>query len=50
MEDFGDDSVDMIEMLMEPEKIFGIEIPDSDLQRLGRFGYTVNHLAGKLGL
>ncbi len=34
MEDLGADSLDVIEMVMEMEEVFSIEVPDSELEPL----------------
>ena len=36
--DLGADSLDTVEMIMEFEKEFGIEIPDEDTQKIGTVG------------
>lgn len=50
MDDLGGDSVDMVEMLMELQQRFEVNIPDADFQKFMRFGYTVRYLAEKLGV
>ena len=34
MEDLGDDSLDVVEMLMAMEDSFGITVPDEDIEEL----------------
>ena len=49
--DLGADSLDTVEMIMEFEKEFGINIPDDDAADLiSTFGKSVNYVCDKLGL
>jgi acyl carrier protein len=50
MDDLGADSVDMVEILMDLQDAFGIDIPDAEVERLDRVGAIVDYLAAKLGL
>lgn len=34
MDDLGADSLDVVEMLMEMEEVFGFSIPDEDIEEL----------------
>ncbi len=47
--DLGADSVDFVELLMHFQEAFGIAIPDSEADDLGRFGAAVDYLAAKVG-
>ena len=46
--DLGADSLDTVEMIMEFEKEFGIEIPDEDTQKSGTVGEAIAYVEGKL--
>ena len=46
--DLGADSLDTVEMIMEFEKEFGIEIPDEDTQKIGTVGDAISYVEGKL--
>lgn len=47
--DLGADSLDIVELIMEFEKEFGISIPDEDAEKIGTVGnaieYIQNHTA-----
>ena len=45
----GADSLDSIELVMELEERFGIEIPDEDAQELQTVGDVVNYIGKKIG-
>lgn len=45
--DFGADSLDLFEMVMEFEDEFDIEIPTEDLESMDTVGSIVNYLQGK---
>ncbi|NLJ90962.1 MAG: acyl carrier protein [Clostridiales bacterium] len=45
--DFGADSLDLFEMIMEFEDEFDIEIPTEDLESMDTVGSIVNYLQGK---
>ena len=46
--DLGADSLDTVEMIMEFEKEFGIEIPDEDTQKIATVGHAIAYVEGKL--
>ena len=46
--DLGADSLDTVELIMEFEKEFGIEIPDEDAEKIGTVGDAVKYLTEKL--
>ena len=46
--DLGADSLDTVEMIMEFEKEFGIEIPDEDTQKISTVGDAIAYVEGKL--
>ena len=47
MEDLGADSLDTVELVMEFEKEFNIDIPDEDAEKLRTVGDALNYLRGK---
>jgi acyl carrier protein len=49
IEDLGADSLDIVELVMEFEKEFSIDIPDEDAEKLRTVGDAVAYLNGKLG-
>jgi len=49
MEDLGADSLDTVELVMEFEKEFNIDIPDEDAEKLRTVGDAITYLKGKLG-
>ncbi len=44
IEDLGADSLDTVEMIMEFEDEFGIEIPDEDAEDLTTVGESIDYL------
>ena len=46
--DLGADSLDTVEMIMEFEKEFGIEIPDEDTQKIGTVGDAIAYVEEKV--
>lgn len=44
IEDLGADSLDTVEMIMEFEDEFGIEIPDEEAENLTTVGESINYL------
>ena len=46
--DLGADSLDTVEMIMEFEKVFNIEIPDEDTQKIATVGDAVAYVEKKL--
>ncbi len=49
IEDLGADSLDIVELVMEFEKEFNIDIPDEEAEKLRTVGDAVTYLNGKLG-
>ncbi len=48
MEDLGADSLDTVELVMEFEKEFNIDIPDEDAEKLRTVGDALNYLKSKV--
>ncbi|MBQ7072184.1 MAG: acyl carrier protein [Bacteroidales bacterium] len=46
--DLGADSLDVVELVMEIEKKFDIQIPDHDAETFKTVGDAVDYIAGKL--
>lgn len=49
IEDLGADSLDIVELVMEFEKEFNIDIPDEDAEKLRNVGDAIAYLNSKLG-
>ncbi len=49
IEDLGADSLDIVELVMEFEKEFNIDIPDEDAEKLRTVGDALNYLNQKVG-
>ena len=49
IEDLGADSLDIVELVMEFEKEFNIDIPDEDAEKLRTVGDAVAYLNSKVG-
>jgi acyl carrier protein len=49
IEDLGADSLDTVELVMELEKEFGIEIPDDDANNIRSVGDAIKYIEGKSG-
>ncbi len=49
MEDLGADSLDTVELVMEFEKEFNIDIPDEDAEKLRTVGDALTYLRSKVG-
>jgi acyl carrier protein len=47
--DLGADSLDTVEMIMEFEKEFEIEIPDEDTQKIATVGDAIAYVKSKAG-
>jgi acyl carrier protein len=45
--DLGADSLDTVELVMEFEKAFNIQIPDEDAEKIGTVGDAISYLKGK---
>jgi acyl carrier protein len=48
IDDLGADSLDIVELVMEFEKEFNIEIPDEDAEKLRTVGDALAYLDGKV--
>jgi len=48
MEDLGADSLDVVELVMEFEKEFNVDIPDEDAEKLRTVGDAIAYLNAKL--
>lgn len=44
VDDLGADSLDVVEMIMEIEDEFGIEIPDEDAEKLATVGDAIKYI------
>jgi acyl carrier protein len=47
--DLGADSLDTVELVMEFEKAFNIQIPDEDAEKISTVGDAINYLKSKTG-
>ncbi len=45
--DLGADSLDTVELVMEFEKAFNIQIPDEDAEKIANVGDVINYLKSK---
>ena len=45
--DLGADSLDAVELVMEFEKAFNLQIPDEDAEKIGTVGDAVNYIKSK---
>jgi acyl carrier protein len=45
--DLGADSLDTVELVMEFEKAFNLQIPDEDAEKIGTVGDAITYLSGK---
>ncbi len=45
--DLGADSLDTVELVMEFEKAFNIQIPDEDSEKIGTVGDAIKYLTSK---
>jgi len=48
IDDLGADSLDTVELIMQFEEEFGIEIPDDDAESLLSVGQAVDYISNKL--
>ena len=46
--DLGADSLDTVELVMEFEKAFNIQIPDEDAEKISTVGDVIKYLKGKV--
>jgi acyl carrier protein len=49
IDDLGADSLDIVELVMEFEKEFNIDIPDEDAEKLRTVGDAIGYLNSKMG-
>ena len=49
IEDLGADSLDIVELVMEFEKEFNIDIPDEEAEKLRTVGDALTYMNGKAG-
>ncbi len=49
-DDLGADSLDIIELIMQLENDFGIDIPDEDAQNITTVRQVVDYIAEQLGI
>lgn len=45
--DLGADSLDTVELVMEFEKAFNVQIPDEDAEKIATVGDAINYLRSK---
>jgi len=48
IEDLGADSLDTVELIMQFEEDFNIEIPDDDAEELRSVGQAIDYISNKL--
>lgn len=46
--DLGADSLDTVELVMEFEKVFNIQIPDEDAEKISTVGDAIRYLKSKV--
>ncbi len=46
LQDLGADSIDIVELVLKLEEIFGIEINDEDAEKFGTVGQVVDYVQG----
>jgi acyl carrier protein len=46
--DLGADSLDTVELIMEFENRFGIQIPDEDQEKIATVGDAINYIKAKI--
>lgn len=46
--DLGADSLDTVELVMEFEKAFNLQIPDEDAEKIGTVGDAIKYLSAKV--
>ena len=49
IDDLGADSLDTVELIMQFEEVFDIEIPDEDAETITTVGKSVEYIDSKLG-
>ena len=48
MSDLGADSLDTVELIMEFEKEFDLQIPDDDAEKITTVGEAIKYIEGKV--
>jgi acyl carrier protein len=48
IDDLGADSLDTVEMVMEIEDAFDIEVPDEDAEKMATVGDAINYVKSKV--
>ena len=48
IEDLGADSLDIVELVMELEEQFGVDIPDEDAEKISTVGEAIKYIDAKL--
>lgn len=48
IDDLNIDSLDVVELIMAVEEEFGIEIPESDVEKVSTVGGMVDYISGKI--
>ena len=46
--DLGADSLDTVELVMEFEKAFNLQIPDEDAEKISTVGDAITYISGKV--
>jgi acyl carrier protein len=46
--DLGADSLDTVELVMEFEKAFNLQIPDEDAEKISTVGDAIKYISGKV--
>jgi acyl carrier protein len=47
LDDLGADSLDLVEMIMEMEEIFNVQIADNELEKIRTIGNVLDYLKSK---
>ncbi|PKN71311.1 MAG: acyl carrier protein [Deltaproteobacteria bacterium HGW-Deltaproteobacteria-12] len=47
IDDLGADSLDLVELIMEMEEVFGLEIADEELEKIRTIQDVINYLKNK---
>jgi acyl carrier protein len=47
IDDLGADSLDLVELIMEMEEIFNVQIADNELEKIRTIGNVLDYLKGK---
>lgn len=48
IDDLGADSLDIVELIMALEDVYGIEIPDEDAEKMETVGHAVKYIEQRL--